>query len=42
MLLYAIQRVALSVLIILTSMVMLFTALKLIPGDLGDDHAGRR
>lgn len=33
MLLYAIQRIALSVLIIFTSMVMLFTALKLIPGD---------
>ncbi len=33
MLLYAIQRVALSVLIVFTSMVMLFTALKLIPGD---------
>jgi peptide/nickel transport system permease protein len=33
MLLYAIQRIALSVLIIYTSMVMLFTALKLIPGD---------
>ncbi|MFO1091250.1 MAG: ABC transporter permease [Hyphomicrobiales bacterium] len=33
MFLYALQRIALSVLIIITSMVMLFMALKLIPGD---------
>lgn len=33
MLLYAIQRIGLSALILVTSMVMLFTALKLIPGD---------
>jgi peptide/nickel transport system permease protein len=33
MLLYAIQRIGLSALILITSMVMLFTALKLIPGD---------
>lgn len=33
MLLYAIQRIGLSILILITSMVMLFTALKLIPGD---------
>lgn len=30
---YAIQRIGLSVLILITSMVMLFSALKLIPGD---------
>ncbi len=33
MLFYAIQRIGLSVLILITSMVMLFTALKLVPGD---------
>ncbi len=33
MLFYAIQRIGLSILILITSMVMLFTALKLIPGD---------
>lgn len=33
MLFYAIQRIGLSILILLTSMVMLFTALKLVPGD---------
>lgn len=33
MLLYALQRIGLSILILITSMVMLFTALKLIPGD---------
>jgi peptide/nickel transport system permease protein len=33
MLFYAIQRIGLAALILLTSMVMLFTALKLIPGD---------
>lgn len=33
MLFYAIQRIGLSILILMTSMVMLFTALKLIPGD---------
>ena len=33
MLFYAIQRIGLAVLILITSMVMLFTALKLIPGD---------
>jgi peptide/nickel transport system permease protein len=33
MLFYAIQRIALSILILITSMVMLFTALKLVPGD---------
>ena len=33
MLFYAIQRNGLSILILITSMVMLFTALKLIPGD---------
>lgn len=33
MLFYAIQRIGLSVLILLTSMVMLFTALKMVPGD---------
>ncbi len=33
MILYAIQRIGLSVLILITSMVMLFTALKLVPGD---------
>lgn len=33
MLYYAIQRIGLSILILITSMVMLFTALKLIPGD---------
>jgi peptide/nickel transport system permease protein len=33
MLLYALQRIGLAVLICITSMVMLFTALKLIPGD---------
>ncbi|MEI7600607.1 MAG: ABC transporter permease [Aestuariivirga sp.] len=33
MLFYAIQRIGLSILILFTSMVMLFTALKLIPGD---------
>ncbi len=33
MLIYAIQRIGLAILICLTSMVMLFTALKLIPGD---------
>ena len=33
MLLYAVQRIGLSILILITSMVMLFTALKLIPGD---------
>ena len=33
MLLYALQRTGLAILICLTSMVMLFTALKMIPGD---------
>jgi peptide/nickel transport system permease protein len=33
MLLYALQRIGLSILILFTSMVLLFTALKLIPGD---------
>lgn len=33
MLFYALQRIGLSILILVTSMVMLFTALKLIPGD---------
>jgi peptide/nickel transport system permease protein len=33
MVFYALQRIALSVLILITSMVMLFSALKLIPGD---------
>ena len=33
MLFYALQRIGLSILILITSMVMLFTALKLIPGD---------
>jgi peptide/nickel transport system permease protein len=33
MLFYALQRIGLSLLILATSMVMLFTALKLIPGD---------
>lgn len=33
MLFYALQRIGLSILILFTSMVMLFTALKLIPGD---------
>ena len=33
MLFYAVQRIGLAVLILITSMVMLFTALKLIPGD---------
>ena len=33
MLFYAIQRIGLSILILITSMGMLFTALKLIPGD---------
>jgi peptide/nickel transport system permease protein len=33
MLLYALQRIGLSFLILITSMVMLFTALKLVPGD---------
>src|SRR4051812_37379955 len=33
MLIYALQRIGLSLLILATSMVMLFTALKLIPGD---------
>ena len=33
MLYYAVQRIGLSILILITSMVMLFTALKLIPGD---------
>jgi peptide/nickel transport system permease protein len=33
MLLYALQRIGLSILILFTSMAMLFTALKLIPGD---------
>jgi peptide/nickel transport system permease protein len=33
MLFYALQRLGLSVLILVTSMVMLFTALKLVPGD---------
>lgn len=33
MLFYAIQRIGLSILILITSMVMLFTALKIIPGD---------
>ena len=30
---YAIQRIGLSILILITSMVMLFSALKFIPGD---------
>lgn len=33
MLFYAVQRIGLSILILITSMVMLFTALKLVPGD---------
>jgi peptide/nickel transport system permease protein len=33
MLLYALQRIGLAILILFTSMAMLFTALKLIPGD---------
>ena len=33
MLLYALQRIGLSILILITSMVMLFTVLKFIPGD---------
>ena len=33
MLLYALQRIGLAILICVTSMVMLFSALKLIPGD---------
>ncbi len=33
MLLYVIQRIGLAALICFTSMVMLFTALKLVPGD---------
>jgi len=33
MFLYALQRIGLSILILITSMVMLFSALKLVPGD---------
>ena len=42
MLFYAIQRIGLSILILITSMVMLFTALKLIPGDPATIMVGSR